>query len=179
MATVAQPVPKESDSFKTQKGVRLSTLSEDSPILLVFLRHLGCTFCRETLTDVAGKREFLAERGIQPVFVHMSPETDAVSVFQSYGLEDCHRVSDPDQKLYQAFGLKRGSILQLFGPKVILRGLYAMFFERHGVGKLMGDGMQMPGVFLVHANRIVRDFRHRTAADRPSYETLGKCPNCP
>ena len=37
------------------------------------------------------------------------------------------------------------------------------------VGKLVGDGFQMPGVFLLRNGRIEKAFRHQTAADRPDY----------
>jgi len=41
------------DTAVTQSGERLVELSEMSPVLLVFLRHAGCTFCREALADFA------------------------------------------------------------------------------------------------------------------------------
>ena len=37
------------------------------------------------------------------------------------------------------------------------------------VGKLVGDGFQMPGVLLLKDGTIQRAFRHKTAADRPDY----------
>jgi hypothetical protein len=41
---------------KTNYGVTLNELSRISPVLLVFLRHAGCTFCREALADLAARR---------------------------------------------------------------------------------------------------------------------------
>jgi hypothetical protein len=37
---------------------------------------------------------------------------------------------------------------------------------------LAGDGLQMPGVFLLHRGKVLREFRHESAADRPDYVTL-------
>jgi hypothetical protein len=57
----------------------------------------------------------------------------------------------------------------LFGPKVWWRGFQAGVLNRHGAGRLQGDGFQMPGVFLVFHGQILRSFRHQSAADRPDY----------
>ena len=45
--------------------------------MLVFLRHFGCTFCRETLADVARHRDAIAATGAQVAFVHMSRPAEA------------------------------------------------------------------------------------------------------
>jgi hypothetical protein len=63
----------------------------------------------------------------------------------------------------------------LFGPGVLIRGFIAGVLNRHGVGSLAGDGFQMPGVFLISAGRVVREYRHRNAASRPDYAALA-CP---
>jgi len=153
----------------TNDGSNLAEISEESPILLVFLRHLGCAFCRETLGDIAERREFLRERNIRPVLVHMGKDADAMRVFRKYGLEDSLRVSDPSQNLYRAFGLGRANFWKMLNPIVWIRMFAAAVVRRHGAGPPIGDPMQMPGVFLVHRGRVIMDFRHRTIADRPDY----------
>ena len=57
----------------------------------------------------------------------------------------------------------------LFGPAVWWRGFHAALLQSHGVGRLAGDGFQMPGVFLVFHGEILRSYRHQSAADRPNY----------
>jgi hypothetical protein len=79
------------------------------------------------------------------------------------------QISDPKATLYKAFGLPRGSLRMLFGPKVLWRGFQAGILKRHGVGALAGDGFQMPGLFLVFHGQILRSFRHQSVADRPDY----------
>ncbi|TWU37025.1 peroxiredoxin-like family protein [Novipirellula artificiosorum] len=153
----------------TQFGMTLSRLSGEQPVLLVFLRHLGCTFCRETLADLSTRREQV-EKHATIVLVHMTPE-DAASqkLFDKYSLGDVHRISDAESKLYRAYGLTRGQARQLLGPSVWWSGFKAAVLKRHAVGKLQGDGFQMPGVFLVHHDQIIKAFRHRSSADRPDY----------
>ncbi len=162
--------------MKTEQGETIASLSERTPLLLVFLRHLGCTFCREALTDLARRRGEIEARGTKIVLVHMSDPDEAIRVFGEYGLSDAEQVSDPSQRLYRSMGLNRGSLRQLFGFKVWWRGFVAGILNRHGVGGLRGDGFQMPGVFLVEKGRVVRTFRHESAADRPDYADLATCP---
>ncbi|MGP1310160.1 MAG: hypothetical protein ACTS27_08185, partial [Phycisphaerales bacterium] len=39
-------------------------------LLLVFLRHAGCTFCREALADVAKRRRRIENAKVRIVLVH-------------------------------------------------------------------------------------------------------------
>ncbi len=154
---------------KVHGGATIAQLSKSSPVLLVFLRHAGCTFCRETLADIAEQRHSIEAGGTRVVLVHMGGEEHAVKYFQHYGLQDLMRISDPNQALYRAFGLGRGNLFSLFGPKVWLRGFQAAILRRHGIGRLVGDGFQMPGVFLVFHGEVLRSYRHQSVADRPLY----------
>ncbi|MCU0247309.1 MAG: AhpC/TSA family protein [Bryobacter sp.] len=157
---------------RTQHGVSLDELTRLSPTLLVFLRHAGCTFCREALADLAAKRAAIEANGARLALVHMGSEEQARPFLRRYGLEDISRVSDPKQSIYRAFGLHRGSFRELFGPKVWWRGFQAGVLNRHGVGRLVGDGFQMPGVFLLYHGEVIRSYRHQSAADRPDYLLL-------
>jgi hypothetical protein len=150
-------------------GRSLLRLSFEQPCLVVFLRHFGCTFCRETLADLAEDRRTLESQGIRIVLVHMSPDDTAREFFARYGLDDVPRIADPQRALYRAFGLARGSLRQLFGPRVWWRGLKAGLLSGHGVGRLQGDGFQMPGAFLLHRGEVQAAYLHVDASDRPDY----------
>ena len=157
-------------------GQSLLEGSFQQPMLFVFLRHFGCTFCREALADVADARARIEAQGARIVLVHMSPDDDAATFFARYGLDDVVRVSDPQRELYRSFELQRGNLRQLFGPRVWFRGWKAGVLDGHGVGRLQGDGLQMPGAFLVRDGRIVRAWRHASAADRPDYCSIAATP---
>ena len=43
--------------YRTETGRTLLELVDESPLLLIFLRHFGCSFCRQTLDDVSRIRE--------------------------------------------------------------------------------------------------------------------------
>jgi hypothetical protein len=154
---------------RLKTGESLAQLASQTPVLTVCLRHMGCTFCRETLADLAGVRSMLESHGITICLVHMVADERAHATFQNYGLDDLPRVSDPKKHLYNALSLSKGTAQSLFGWRSIVRFFTAGVVRRHGVGPLAGDGFQMPGAFLIHQGRVLRAFRHETAADRPDY----------
>lgn len=155
-------------------GKTLKELSADRPLLVTFLRHSGCTFCREALSDVAARRAAIEQSGTGLAFVHMSTDTRAQKLFSAYGLADVPRFSDPQQVLYRAFELKNGSFRQLLGPGILWRGMTAAL-RGHGLGVIDGNGLRLPGVFLLHRGRILRANRLRHAAERPDYQSMA-CP---
>ncbi len=166
------PGPDVLDAALTQDRQSLCALSKESPLLVVFLRHFGCTFCRETLSHLQDRREAIEAKGAKLVLVHMGDEDEAVGLLGKYGLEAVPRISDPEAALYRAFDLQRGTFVQLFGFRVLWRGMNAALLAGHGVGRTTGDGFQMPGVFLLYRGKVLAGFRHRTVADRPDYEAL-------
>jgi peroxiredoxin len=157
------------ENATTETGAKLIHLVEHSPVLLVFLRHAGCTFCRETLSDIDDMRAAIEADGTRIVLVHLGDRSEIRDLVRKYYVENLERICDPSLELYSAFGLTRGSFWQLFGPKVWWRGLIAGWIRGHGVGHSSADSGQMPGVFLIDDGIVTNRFRHRSAADRPSY----------
>lgn len=162
------------DQTITESGRPFMELVTGSPVLLVFLRHAGCTFCREALGDIAKNRGQIEATGVRIVLVHMGDRAEIQDVIARYGLADLERVCDSNKLLYQAFGLKQGNVFQLFGLKVWWRSLVAGLFRGHGAARPAADATQMPGVFLVEQGLVARRFRHKSAADRPSYVELAR-----
>ena len=164
-------------SIKTQEGSDIHLLSWKTPVLLVFLRHFGCIFCREALDDIKGKREQIESEGVKIVLVHMADNEIAKEYFARYDLLELESVSDPSCDIYAAFGLLKGTFKQLFGLRSWIRGFDAGVMQGHGVGVMLGDGFQMPGVFLLKNGKIVSEYIHKFASDRPDYEALTEfCP---
>lgn len=159
----------------SQMGATVSELSRRKPLLVVFLRHSGCTFCREALSDLAEQRKQIEEQGVSIALVHMGHE-EPTELLDRYKLSDLHCFRDPVCALYDSFGLKMGGFTQLFGLRVWWRGLNAGL-AGHGIGALNGNGFRMPGVFLVRGGKILRAYRHRSASDRPNYGEIAVVPN--
>lgn len=157
---------------RTSIGVSLEELSRLSPILLVFLRPAGCMFCREALSDLAGKRKEIEATGTRLVVIHMGTEEQGNRLFARYGLEHTTRIDDPRRTLYRAFGLPRGTIGMFLSPWLWVRCFQAAVLDRNLVGRFTGDFLQLPGVFLLYYGQLVRCHRHQSPADRPDYVAL-------
>lgn len=160
----------------TSTGESLSEVANKQPVLLVFLRHFGCSFCREAISDISKLKKRLEQKNVRIVLVHLSNDSKiAEQFFKKYKLWPVTYIDDPERKIYSAFGLGRGTPQQLFGLMNWIRGFQAGVIEGHGFayqGEEMGDGFQMPGIFVLHSGKIINSFIHQTAWDRPDYEQI-------
>ncbi len=155
--------------FDTTDGRNLGEMHEEKPLMLVFLRHFGCPFCKESLLQLAEHHRQLEAEGIGIVLVYMVDDKTAEAYLTEYGLNDVAQVSDPEEIFYKSFRLKRGSFLQLFGLKVWVRWVELAFRKKLFNTKPAGDVAQMPGIFLLQEGKVVKEFVHKSVADSPDY----------
>ncbi|MBV6441296.1 MAG: hypothetical protein EPGJADBJ_02978 [Saprospiraceae bacterium] len=157
-------------------GETVAQIADEQPVLLVFLRFFGCSFCREAISDITRRRKKLEARGLRIILVHMAPRQEtAEKFFKKYKLFPIDHISDPEKRFYRAFGLGRGTPQQLFGLMNWIRGFQAAVIEGHGASyqnEELGDGFQMPGVFVLYKGEIRNSFIHRYAHDRLDYEEI-------
>ncbi len=162
-------------SHATENGRTLLEFVDESPVLLVFLRHFGCAFCAQALDQVSQIQEQLAAKRVRPVFVHLGTPERARPYFKYYKMEVVERISNPDASLYQhpAFALRKTNpYLQPFNLAV-LRGWFKGALFKYGINPIFKeDAYQMPGVFLLKDRKIVRAFRHKDVSDEPNYLKL-------
>lgn len=159
--------------IKTQRGVSLLELSQEKPVMLVFLRHFGCVFCKEAMSDLAEMKDAMANQNVHLVLTHLSDNDTAQMFLEKYNLVGVDVISDPDALTYKKFGLLRGNFNQVFGLKVWLRTVDAGILQGHGISrKQIGDGFQMPGIFVLKDGEIRSKFIHKSVADRPDYQKL-------
>ena len=159
----------------TESGETLLALAQASPVLIVFLRHFGCSFCRKAISDVAELVPTLRERNVRPIFVHLGTPGIAQAHFDYYGIGDVARIHDPAAAIYQLplFGLGREHPARnLINPKVLWGWFIRGDIFRHGIGRIETDAYQMPGVFFLRDGKVVRSFRHRNISDQPDYLRL-------
>jgi peroxiredoxin len=173
---MASSIQQRNDALsevRTESGADLSALTRESPVLLVFLRHFGCSFCRRTISDIAALTPELARRNVCPIFVHLGTPEIAQAHFAYYGIPDVERVHDPEAHLYREFGLGREHPARsLINPKVLWSWFIRGDLYRYGIGRIETDGHQMPGVFFLRDGKVVRSFRHRNISDQPDYLKL-------
>ena len=166
-------IPKEVLDSKIE-GLNLDAdnlegLIKNKRVLFVFLRHLGCVFCPEIVRDL---REIAASNSNYPeiVFFFQGSVEQGKSFFKKIWPE-AKAIADLPKKFYSAFKLKRGTISQLFGHKVWMRGTEAML-KGNFVGLPVGDLWTMPGMFLVENNNIVWQHEFEHIGDHPDLSNL-------
>ena len=155
----------------TSSGESLAALSEKSPVLLVLLRHEGCTFCRNAMSDIARLRRQIEGAGTRIVLGHMGTAEDFAAFAERYGLADIAAVADPQRTLYKGLGLQRGRMMQLIGLRVLWAWVRSSV-AGHLPGRIKGDPLQLPGAFLLHHGQVIKRHSYRDAADRPDYVML-------
>ena len=157
----------------SKNGWDLESLSHERPTLVVFLRHLNCIYCRESLAELSRLREQIEAHGAGIAVVHMGGEDEAEYLLSLFDLKDVERFSDPERKLYQAFGLERSTLGKLVRPDtwigMLRAGVRNQFLPGKRLEGVVGDVLQMPGVFLLSDGRIMGDFRPDRPDQRPEY----------
>ena len=103
-------------------------------------------------------------------FVHMSTPDEADRWFDHYRVPDIVRVSDPDKRLYRAFGLEQATLRELAHPRVWWPWLRTAVVR--GFGASGPNWRQLTGVFVIHRGHILAAIRHRNSAARPDYVAL-------
>ena len=126
------------DSGETQE---LADFYKAKPLVLVFLRHLGCMFCRE---QIARLRSF---GDLNIVLVSLGRIQEVADFKVKMEIPQVV-ISDPNKLLYEAFGLRRGSIKQIVNPTIARRSIGA-FRSGNRPGVLKHDPWMMAGVFRV------------------------------
>lgn len=156
---------------RTSQNITLDQLSKDHNVLLVFVRHFGCTFCRETVSEIAKIDDAIKGKNLTLVFVHMSDPAYGDEFFSKYYEHPVHHISDPARLLYKSLNLKRGTLYQLFGPMTWIRGVIALC-KGHGGPSLEGDTLQLGGVFVLSHGQIVFEQKANSASHIFQFKTL-------
>ena len=111
--------------------------------------------------------------GGQVVLVGMGTPAECTAFLKKFDVP-FPMIADPQQALYRQFHLKRMSPLGVLSPVVAIKGLAAMA-RGSGIGKPVGDILQLPGTFVIDSSgRIV--FSHQPAgpADHATPDTILK-----
>jgi hypothetical protein len=169
--SVPYDISEASRVYQLSNGKSLAEASESKLLVLVFLRHFGCTFTRQILRGLEGIQKEAHQHGAELVLVHMLQNGKEMEFLgERSGVP---RIADPRCELYRAFGLGKGGFLELFGPHVLWRTALSLF-KGCGVGHLAGDGLQMPGAFLFRDGRVVAAQPAHSASDLPDLPQLFK-----
>jgi len=131
--------------------------------LVVALRHQGCTFCRENLSELSKVNYKISESNTTVHILHMGDDEEIEPLIAKYYIGNYKLISDPDGEYYRGLGLSRAGLSKAFGLREFLRGFKGFF--KYGLGPLRGDGLQLGGIFLFENNEITKSYKSTRASD--------------
>jgi hypothetical protein len=172
---VTQPdfaAPQISDLEKINEWTQKSNQKTQ---IVFFMRHAGCTFCREALEQLHQINSKFRQASAEIHLVHMGPAegSDFAKWVRRYPeASEWNLTSDPGRSLYVRMGLSRGNFRQIFSPQNFLRALRVGVFGLKGVGALEGDGFMMPGVFVWKNGELIFSWKASIAAEQFPFEKI-------
>jgi peroxiredoxin len=154
--------------------VQLSSLWQNKPLMLAFTRHFGCTQCKEMLDELVAGRDKIKKAGLDIAIVLMGSVESSLEFSQKFapGLK-C--LTDPDRKVYQAYGIERGGIFQTFFNLKVWRAIRQSSKKGYKVEQPPEgqDAMQMSAIFIINrSGKIVLPYYFDHIADHPTIDLL-------
>ena len=156
-----QPLPPsfaEAEIFTLNGGqVKVGSLYQGRPALLVFVRHFGCIGCTTQMLAIAPRLTELDKLGIAVKIIGNGKLPFLEGFVERFKLEDkpVEVFTDPSLNVYNQAHLSR-SAWNAFGPKFWLESLMAL---SKGIVQtsIEGDNMQMGGTLMV-TNRGILEY---------------------
>lgn len=144
-------------------------LDSSGIVILHFLRHLGCLYCKAEVDKLYHLRQ--QQPGFPPiVFVHQSDPQQAEAFFAKHYPGAPH-IADPRFELYRLFGIRRLQGLHLVNPRMILKGIVlSLRGYRNRIGQ--GNMLLLSGTFLFYKGQLRWSHRARFAGEEPSWDKL-------
>jgi len=143
----------------------LKSFYQDRPLALIFLRHLGCVFCREHVAELKGNQDW------NMAFVCPSTPEEARLWVPRLGITQ-PMICDERLELYEAFDLHEGNVGQFISPRVIARGFQAM---KHGFHRPVGNPKVLGGSFVIATDgRVTFEHHAHDAADNAPASSIAQ-----
>ena len=169
--TVGSRAPNQTLRDSAGHSVDLAQFWMGGPTLLTFLRHFGCIFCREWLSELGQHHAELADAGLQILAVGMG-EPKHARRYCGKLLPDATCLVDESALAYGAYGLMQGTIRELASLEVVKAGFRALS-RGNMQGRATGDTHMLPGTFIVDRFGIIRySYYSQHAGDHPAIDEL-------
>jgi peroxiredoxin len=154
------------------RGARVSLAAlRGGPVVLVFLRHLGCPLCRMELATFTRRAGELRAHGASLLVFVESPAA-SVAAFAEARAGAFHLIADPDRAMYRRYGIERGGLLAYLSPSALGAAIRATA-RGHLHGRCEGSELQLPGDFVLDAaGRVTYAHRGRHIADHAPFDVL-------
>jgi peroxiredoxin len=142
--------------------VRLGDLWRAQPVVLVFLRHYGCVFCRAHAVELHHSRERFAAVGAHLALVGQGTADEAKRFRRAQSI-DVNVYSDPTRRTYEAAGTKLATFSELVNARTVARGIKHTVTSRVRQGsiavhqgKILDHPAQLGGVLVIAPDGSIR-----------------------
>jgi peroxiredoxin len=141
------------------------------PVVLAFLRHYGCIFCRRRVAELTRYVNDVRAAGAGIALVGLGTPDMARDARRETGWRGPIYV-DEEGLSYRAAGLARATIAGVLRPRVVLAALRARK-EGFRQGRTRGDPWQLGGTMVVApGDRVLYAWRNRFADDDAPMEEV-------
>jgi peroxiredoxin len=137
-------------------NMQLAQFWQRASVLLFFVRHVGCVFCREQARTLAQRYADIRTRDAEVIAIIPTDAINAGRFARSMHLP-YPVLCDAPRRAFSAFGLYDATIGDLVQPEVLLRT--ARQFARGNiptVNPFSSSLTQLGGVFIVGSDGVVR-----------------------
>jgi peroxiredoxin len=169
---VGSPAPDLQLPDTTGKIRRLSEFWSHGPLLLIFLRHFGCSCLAERWEKLKEEIVEFRKAGAEVVAVSQGEPARTAEVVRRRGYPFV-TLSDPSRKSYEDYGLLEGTPAQIlhdfqWKPDDRETGM-KMITSRRGTERAIVDSpWQLPGEFVISsAGRLLLAHRYQYCEDFP------------
>lgn len=157
--------------------IKLSSLWQNKVLVLAFTRHFGCPQCKEMLDELVTGYPELMDAGLSLAVVTQGT-LDQTKEFCAERAPGILCLSDPERKVYAAFGLERGTLRQTFLSAQVWKSNRTLKKTRGWNTELPPpgqDSMLMSGTFVIGPDGLVRlPYYYENIADHPPLDLLVK-----
>ncbi|MGH7400203.1 MAG: SelL-related redox protein, partial [Candidatus Rokuibacteriota bacterium] len=155
---------------ETGTAVSLGRFWIERPVVLAFVRHLGCIFCRQQVAGLSKRVPEIERRGGILVVVAPAKPEHIAGFRESTGYQGALFV-DPALRAFKTAGLVH-SRASTYHPLAVLKGIRAMAQGFRQVGR-QGDVVQQGGTFVLGpGDRVRYEWRDRYAGDNPDLDEV-------
>ena len=157
---------------ETGTATSLGRFWVNRPVVLAFVRHLGCIFCRQQVAGLSKRvPEIEGRGGLLVVVAPAKPEH--IAGFRASTSYRGALFVDPALRAFRTAGLVRGRA-STYHPLALLRGIGAMAQGHRQVGR-HGDIVQQGGTFVLGpGDRVRYEWRDRYAGHHPNLDEVVK-----
>lgn len=163
-------IDKKLDGYNLEFNTLEQYLEKYPNIYFVFLRQLGCIFCRDLVGTLKSQVEMMPHF---PKILFFHPGNIEQGIFYfSEKFPTSSAVADPKGEIYNAFSFHEGSWIELFHPMMFVKAIGAYKRGARQGSDVQGNYKFMGGVMFYQNKELKWEYRSRYAGDLPGVSKL-------